>query len=282
MTHISSPISADASTTGRAGADVLRRNAVTVTGADDAPVMVFGHGYGTDQTTWRAVADRFADGHRVVLFDYVGSGRSDISAYDARRYDSLEGYADDLIEVIDAVGARDVVFVGHSVSGMIGALASIRRPDLFSQLIMICPSPRYVNDGDYIGGFDREDVLDLLAAIETNQPGWAASLAPAVTARDDLPEVAERVRDLFATTAHEVATHFARVVFLSDVRHRLGEISVPTTVVQSVGDIICPPHIGEYLSRRIARCTLVRLDSAGHFVHLTEPGLVAEQISRAL
>lgn len=280
--HISSPTSADASTTGRTGVDVVRRNAVTITGAEGAPVMVFGHGYGTDQTTWRAVADRFADDHRVVLFDYVGSGRSDISAYDARRYDSLDGYADDLIEVIDAAGARDVVFVGHSVSGMIGALASIRRPDLFSQLIMICPSPRYVNDGDYIGGFDREDVLDLLAAIETNQPGWAASLAPAVTARDDLPEVTERVRDLFATTAHEVATHFARVVFLSDVRHRLGEISVPTTVVQSVGDIICPPHIGEYLSGRIAQCTLVRLDSAGHFVHLTEPDLVAEQISRAL
>ncbi len=265
-----------------AGDDILRRNAVTITGRDDGRVVVFGHGYGTDQTTWRAVAERFADEHRVVLFDYVGSGRSDLSAYDQRRYDSLDGYADDLIEVIEAADARDVVFVAHSVSGMIGALASIRRPDLFSQLIMICPSPRYVNDGDYIGGFDRQDVLDLLAAIEANQPGWAASLAPAVTARDDLPEVTDRVRNLFATTAHDVATHFARVVFFSDVRHRLGEIPVPVTVLQSVGDIICPPHIGAYLQERIPTCDLVHLDSAGHFVHLTDPELVAEQISRAL
>lgn len=282
MTQASTHSGERASAADRAHDDVLRRNAVTVTGRSDGPVMVFGHGYGTDQTTWRAVADRFAGDHRVVLFDYVGSGRSDLSAYDQRRYDSLEGYADDLIEVIDAADARDVVFVAHSVSGMIGALASIRRPDLFSQLIMICPSPRYVNDDDYVGGFDREDVLELLAAIEANQPGWAASLAPAVTAREDLPEVADRVRDLLATTAHEVATHFARVVFFSDVRHRLAEITVPTTVLQSVGDIICPPHIGAYLQERIPACELVRLDSAGHFVHLTDPELVADQIRYAL
>lgn len=283
MTETSSPPSVPAAVTDEAvAAGVLRRNAVTIIGRDDAPMMVFGHGYGTDQSTWRGVADRFADDHRVVLFDYVGSGGSDISAYDEQRYDSLDGYADDLIDVIEAVGGRDVVFVGHSVSGMIGALASIRRPELFSQLIMICPSPRYVNDGDYLGGFDRDDVLDLLAAIETNQPGWAASLAPAVTAREDLPEVTERVRDLFASTAHQVAIHFARVVFFSDVRHRLGEITVPTTVFQSVGDIICPPHIGEYLSTRIPQCELVRLESAGHFVHLTDPALITEQIRRAL
>lgn len=281
MTDTSAHSTAQASPMGAAD-DVLRRNAVTITGRADGRVVVFGHGYGTDQTTWRAVADRFADEHRVVLFDYVGSGRSDLAAYDQRRYDSLEGYADDLIEVIEAADARDVVFVAHSVSGMIGALASIRRPDLFSQLIMVCPSPRYVNDGDYVGGFDRQDVLDLLAAIEANQPGWAASLAPAVTAREDLPEVTDRVRDLFATTAHDVATHFARVVFFSDVRHRLGEIPVPATVLQSVGDIICPPHIGAYLQERIPTCELVRLDSAGHFVHLTDPELVADQISLAL
>ena len=278
----SSSLSIDrASATDRA-ADVIVRNAVTISGQGDAPTLVFGHGYGTDQTTWRDVAARFADTHRVVLFDYVGSGHSDISAYDERRYDSLEGYADDLIDVIEATGSRDVVFVGHSVSGMIGARASIRRPDLFARLIMICPSPRYLNDGDYIGGFDREDIVELLEAIEANQPGWAASLAPAVTGREDLPEVTEQVRDLFATTAHRVATHFARVVFFSDTRHRLSDISVPCTIVQSVGDIICPPHIGAYLQERIAGSELVRLDSAGHFVHLTAPELVAEQIRLAL
>ncbi|MEV8218740.1 alpha/beta hydrolase [Microbacterium sp. NPDC077391] len=282
MTQASARTAEHAPAADRAHDDVLRRNAVTILGREAGPVMVFGHGYGTDQTTWRAAADRFVDDHRVVLFDYVGSGRSDLSAYDQRRYDSLDGYADDLIEVIEAVDARDVVFVGHSVSGMIGALASIRRPDLFSQLIMLCPSPRYVNDGDYIGGFDRQDVLDLLAAIEANQPGWAASLAPAVTAREDLPQVTDRVRDLFATTAHEVATHFARVVFFSDVRHRLGDVPVPTTVLQSVGDIICPPHIGAYVQARIPSCDLVQLDSAGHFVHLTDHELVADEIRHAL
>jgi sigma-B regulation protein RsbQ len=262
--------------------DVMQRNAVTVIGKSNAPVVVFGHGYGTDQTTWRAIADRFTSDHRVVLFDYVGSGRSDLASYDEQRYDALDGYADDLIEVIDSVHARDVTFVAHSVSGMIGALASIRRPDLFARLVMICPSPRYVNDGDYIGGFEREDVLELLAGIEVNQPGWAASLAPAVTARHDLPEVTDRVRDLFAATPHEVAKHFARVVFFSDVRHRLGDISVPTVVVQSKGDIICPPHIGGYLHERIAGSELVQLDSAGHFVHLTEPDLVTATVRRAL
>ncbi|WP_336645936.1 alpha/beta fold hydrolase [Microbacterium sp. USHLN186] len=272
----------EGATTWTSSDDVIRRNAVEVLGDPEAPVLVFGHGYGTDQSTWRPIAERFAHSHRVVLFDYVGSGRSDLGAYDERRYDSLEGYADDLIEVIEAVGARQVSFVGHSASGMIGALASIRRPDLFGRLVMICPSPRYVNDGDYVGGFDREDVLELLSSIEANQPGWAASIAPAVTARADLPDVADRVRDLFTATPHEVAKHFARVVFFSDVRHRLGEITVPTTIVQSVGDIICPPHIGEYLSARIPHSELVRLDSAGHFVHLTDPDLITAQIQRVL
>jgi sigma-B regulation protein RsbQ len=261
---------------------VIRRNAVTMFGKEDAPVIVFGHGYGTDQSTWRTIADRFAGDHRVVLFDYVGSGGSDLAAYDERRYDSLEGYADDLIEVIEAVTAGPVTFVAHSVSGMIGALASIRRPDLFDRLVMFCPSPRYVNDGDYVGGFEREDVLDLLAGIEANQPGWAASLAPAVTAREDLPDVTERVRDLFAATPHEVAKHFARVVFFSDMRHRLGEIAVPTTIVQSQGDIICPQHIGAYLRQHISGSELVPLDSAGHFVHLTDPDLVTAVIRQAL
>ncbi|WP_460797356.1 alpha/beta fold hydrolase [Microbacterium sp. GXF0217] len=265
-----------------ASASVLRRNAVTVLGPAEGAVIVFGHGYGTDQTTWHAIAERFADRFRVVLFDYVGSGASDLGAYDPRRYDSLDGYAQDLIDVIDAVGARDVVFVGHSISGMIGALASIERPDLFARLVMVCPSPRYVDDGDYIGGFQREDVLGLLESIEANQPAWAASLAPAVTARDDLPGVTERVRDLFAATPHDVATHFARVVFFSDVRHRLGEISTPSLVLQSQGDVICPPHIGDYLVERMPSAELVRLDTAGHFVHLTEPELIAAHIRTVL
>ena len=262
--------------------EVVRRNAVTDLGPEDAPVLVFGHGYGTDQSTWRHIADRFADDHRVVLFDYVGSGASDLSAYDGRRYDSLEGYADDLIEVLDAVGARDAVFVAHSVSGMIGALASIRRPDLFARIVMVCPSPRYLDDDGYVGGFRREDVDELVAAIEANQPSWAASLAAAVTARDDRPEVADRVRRLFAATPERVAQHFARVVFFSDVRHRLPEVPVHCVILQSSGDIVCPPHIGPYLHERLPDSELVHLDTAGHFVHLTEPDLVADRIRDAL
>lgn len=262
--------------------DILARNAVTVLGPEGAPALVFGHGYGTDQSTWRCVAEEFAETYRVVLFDYVGSGNSDLSAYDERRYDSFDGYADDLIEVLDAVGVRDAVFVAHSASGMISALASIKRPDLFAMLIMVCPSPRYVDDGDYIGGFSREDVLGLLEGIEANQASWAASLAPAVTARDDLPEVVDRVRRHFVATPQQVAKQFARVVFLSDVRHRLPEVPVPCVVLQSSGDIICPPHIGGYVAEHIPDCRLVELHTAGHFVHLTEPALIAEQIRSLL
>lgn len=262
--------------------DVLARNAVTVLGPEGAPALVFGHGYGTDQTTWTAVAERFAESHRVILFDYVGAGRSDLGAYDPQRYDALDGYAEDLIEVLEATRVERASFVGHSVSGMIGALAAIRRPELFARLIMVCPSPRYVDDGDYIGGFSRDDVLGLIDAIEANQPSWAASLAPAVTARDDLPEVTDRVRRHFAATPQHVAKHFARVVFLSDVRRRLPEVPVPCVVMQSRGDIICPPHIGAYLRDHLPDCRLVELGTAGHFVHLTEPDLITEHIRAAL
>lgn len=261
---------------------IIRRNGVTVLGDQNAPTLVFAHGYGTDQSTWRPIAERFSGDHRVILFDYVGSGRSDLGAYDEHRYDSLEGYADDLIEVMDAVGARNAVFVGHSISGMIGALASIRRPDLFAHLVMVCPSARYVDDGDYVGGFSREDVLGLIGSIEANQPAWAASLAPAVTAREDLPGVVDQVRGLFAATPQHVATHFGRVVFLSDVRHRLDEIRTPSLILQSSGDIICPPHIGQYLHERIAGSVLVNLEAAGHFVHLTDPELIASHIRSVL
>ncbi len=265
-----------------ASSAILHRNAVTVLGPEDGDVLVFAHGYGTDQSIWRRIAEDFAQERRVVLFDYVGSGASDLEAYDERRYDSLQGYADDLIEVVDALGITGAVLVAHSISGMIGALASIRRPELFREIVMVCPSPRYVDDGDYVGGFSREDVLGLLGAIETNQPTWASALAPAVTARDDRPEVVDRVRTLFAATSQRVAVHFARVVFFSDVRHRLAEIPVHCTVVQSEGDIICPPHIGDYLHARIPSNDLVRLESAGHFVPLTEPELVAAVIRDAL
>ncbi len=262
--------------------DVIQRNAVVVRGPEGAPFMVFAHGYGTNQSTWAAVAEHFTAEYRVVLFDYVGSGASDLTAYDEQRYDSYDGYAADLVEVLDAVGARDAILVAHSASGMIGALAAITRPELFSRLIMVSPSPRYVNDDGYEGGFSREDVLGLIDAIDANQPSWAASLAPAVTAREDRPDVTDRVRELFTTTPQRVAKHFARVVFFSDMRSRLHEIPTPSVILQSAGDIICPPHIGEYLRDRIPQSTLVQLESAGHFVHLTEPELVMGHIRAAL
>ena len=261
---------------------VLLRNAVTVRGPEGAPVLVFGHGYGTDQSIWSAIAERFIDEYRVVLFDYVGSGASDIDAYDPARYDSFDGYASDIIEVLDALGLRQVSFIAHSASGMISAVAAIRRPDLFARLIMLCPSPCYVDDGDYRGGFSREDVLDLLAGIDANQPSWAATLAPAMTARADLPEVSDRVRRHLATAPHHVAKHFARVVFLSDMRHRLADVGVPCVVMQPSGDIICPPHIGVYLRDHLRDCKLIELDSSGHFVHLTEPELVTGHIRASL
>jgi len=262
--------------------NVLERNGVTDVGGPTVPAIVFGAGYGTSQSMWRLVAPQFEDERRVVLFDHVGSGESDLSAYDRRKYDSLHGYAADLLEILHTLDLRQVVFVGHSVSCMIGALAAIEEPDRFSKLIMVSPSPRYLNDDGYVGGFERADIDALLDALEVNHHGWAAQMAPVLMQNPDRPELAAELTSAMTRTNTEVAQHFARVTFLSDLRKALKNIGTPTLILQSADDVIAPVAVGQYLNENIAGSELVVLSATGHYAHLADPGEIERQIRRFL
>ena len=233
--------------------------------------MVFAHGFGCDQTLWRLVAPRFARDHRVVLFDHVGSGRSDLSAYDPEKYGSLNGYATDVVEICRELALSDVVFVGHSVSAMIGVLAYHRAPELFGALVMVGPSPRYIDDGDYMGGFSRSDIVGLLDALDSNHLGWSAQMAPVIMGNPERPELAEELTNSFCRTAPDIARQFARVTFLSDNRADLRGIEVPTLVLQCSADAIAPGTVGEYVHQQIPGSTLVRMRATGHVPQLSAP-----------
>ena len=262
--------------------DVLVRNGVTDAGDPTRPAIIFGPGYGTSQNMWRLVAPQFADERRVVMFDHVGSGDSDVSAYDRRKYDSLRGYANDLLEIIRELDLHDVVFVGHSVSAMIGALAAIQEPQRFARLIMLGLSPRYLNDEGYLGGFERADIDALLDALEVNHASWASAMAPTLMQNADRPELAQELADSMARTNTMVAQHFARVTFLSDMRRYLKDIRTPTLILQSSDDIIAPLEVGEYLHEHISDSELVVLSAAGHYAHLSDPAEIERQIRRCL
>lgn len=262
--------------------DVLVRNGVSVSGDPALPPIIFGPGYGTSQNMWRLVAPQFTDQRRVVRFDHVGSGESDVSAYDRRKYDSLRGYASDLLEIIRELDLHDVVFVGHSVSAMIGALAAIQEPQRFARLIMLAPSPRYLNDEGYVGGFERADVDALLDALEVNHASWATAMAPALMKNADRPELAQELADSMSRTSSLVAQHFARVTFLSDMRRFLKDISTPTLILQSSDDLIAPLEVGEYLHEHISDSELVVLNAAGHYAHLSDPAEIERWIRQYL
>ena len=233
--------------------------------------MVFAHGFGCDQHMWRHVAPAFEPNHCVVLFDHVGAGRSDLSAFSPEKYASLAGYADDLVEVCQELALTDVVFVGHSVSAMIGVLAARRSPDLFAKLVLVGPSPRYVNDGDYIGGFDRQDIEELLDSLDSNYLGWSRAMAPVIMGTPDRPELGEELANSFCRTDPEIARHFARVTFLSDNRDDLAGVTVPTLVLQCSSDVIAPRSVGEYVHRAIPDSELVILNATGHCPNLSAP-----------
>ena len=249
---------------------VLERNAVALLGSGTKP-MLFAHGYGCDQHMWRLVAPAFADTHRLVLFDHVGSGRSDLAQYDRAKYSSLRGYAQDVLEICDALDLRHGVFVGHSVSAMIGVLAAIEEPDRFDRLVLVGPSPRYVNDGDYVGGFERKDVEGLLELQDSNYLGWSATLAPAIMGNPDRPELAGELRNSFCRTDPEIAKQFAAVTFLSDNRADLPKVTARTLVIQCRDDAIAPTSVGEYVHRHVPASELVVLEASGHCPHLSAP-----------
>lgn len=258
--------------------DVLRRNNVLVSGQGTQP-MLFAHGFGCDQTMWRFVAPAFESMHKVVLFDYVGCGKSEVKAYDARRYGSLDGYARDVIEVCDAAELRDVVFVGHSVSSIIGVLAAKRRPELFAKLILIGPSPRYINDlPEYRGGFDRAEIEGLLDLMEKNYLGWAQFLAPVIMKNPERPELGAELEKSFCAMDPKIAREFAKITFLSDNRDDLEGLNAPALVMQCAEDTIASEDVGAFVHRHLANSSLRRLRATGHCPHLSHPAETIEVI----
>jgi sigma-B regulation protein RsbQ len=249
---------------------VLERNNVTVSGRGTRP-MLFAHGYGCDQHMWRFIAPAFADDYRLVLFDHVGAGRSDLAAYDRRKYSSLQGYADDVLEICAALDLRDVIFVGHSVSAMIGVLAAIKEPARFARLVLVGPSPRYINDEGYVGGFTEQDIRELLAFQDSNYLGWSSTLAPVIMGNPDRPELAEELTNSFCRTDPAIARQFAAVTFLSDNRADLPHVPVRSLVLQCREDAIAPPSVGTYVHERLRDSRLVVLDAVGHCPHMSAP-----------
>ena len=251
--------------------NVLARNNVKVFGRGTQP-MLFAHGFGCDQNMWRFVTPAFERDYRIVLFDYVGSGKSDLSAYDPSRYTTLEGYAEDVLDVCRALDLRDVVFVGHSVSSMVGVLAANQEPDRFSRLILVGPSPRYINDGaDYVGGFERADIEGLLETMEKNYIGWANFLAPAVMKNPDRPELSQELEASFCSTDPVIARRFAEATFFADNRADLHAVRVPSLIMQCSDDMIAPLAVGDYLNRKLPGSTLTVLSATGHCPHMSHP-----------
>jgi sigma-B regulation protein RsbQ len=250
--------------------DVLKRNNVKVFGNGTQP-MLFAHGFGCDQNMWRFITKDFEDDYRIVLFDYVGSGKSDIAAYNPSRYSTLAGYSQDLLDVVHALDLRDIIFVGHSVSSMIGVLAANEEPDRFDQLILIGPSPRYINDGAYVGGFERKDIEGLFEMMDRNFIGWANFLAPAIMKNGDRPELGEELTASFCSTDPEMARRFAQATFLADNRADLPGVTVPSLILQCSDDMVAPEAVGEYLSGQLANSTLKVMKATGHCPHMSHP-----------
>jgi sigma-B regulation protein RsbQ len=250
--------------------DVARRNNVRV-GSGDGPPLLFAHGFGCNQAMWRFIAPAFEASHKTVLFDYVGHGKSDLAAYDRTRYSSLRGYARDILDICDANRLSDVTIVGHSVSAMIGLLAAIERPQLFRALVMVAPSPAYINDGDYHGGFERKDIDGLLETLDSNYLGWSAAMAPVIMGTPERPELAQELTNSFCRTDPEIAKQFAHVTFLSDHRADLPKSPVPSLIVQVTHDAIAPVSVGKYLHAHMPRSTLTMIETTGHCPHLSAP-----------
>ena len=233
--------------------------------------MVLAHGFGCDQDMWRFIVPAFSSDYRMVLFDHVGAGKSDITQYRRAKYDSLEGYADDVLEIIDTVGGAPVIFVGHSVSAVIGVLAAAKRPDAFERLILIGPSPCYINDSDYTGGFSKADIEALLATLDSNYLGWSSATAPLIMGNPSQPELAAELSESFCRTNPDIAKHFARVTFLSDNRSDLGRVRCPALIMQCSDDVIAPDSVGQFVHDHMPRSVLVRLAATGHCPHMSAP-----------
>jgi sigma-B regulation protein RsbQ len=259
----------------------LHRNNVKILGSGEETIM-FAHGYGCDQSMWRHVYPAFVENYRVVLFDYVGSGGSDATAFSTSRYSTLRGYGLDVLDIMEELDLRDVHFVGHSVSSMIGALASIDSPERFKTLTMIGPSPCYINSGDYEGGMERADVESLLDALESNHVAWSATMAPAIMGNPDSPELAGELEASFCRMDPFLANHFARVTFLSDNRADLPKVKTRTLVLQCQRDVIAGTSVGKYVQEWLPNGQLVMMDATGHCPHMSAPKEVITELRKFL
>lgn len=251
--------------------DVVVRNNVKMIGGGEQ-VIILAHGFGCDQNMWQYITPSLAKKYRLVLFDYVGSGQSDLSAYTAERYSSLNGYKQDLLEIIDDAQLKNVIFIGHSISSMIGMLAAIERPELFQKLIMIGPSPCYLNDENgYYGGFERSDILELLEMMEMNFSGWASFMAPMAMNNLDQPQFSQQLEQSFASSNPVIARQFAEVTFFSDYRTELAKCSTPTLIMQCAEDSVVPKAVGHYLHKNLANSELCLMEAKGHYPHISHP-----------
>jgi sigma-B regulation protein RsbQ len=261
--------------------DILKRNNVRVFGKGTKP-MLFAHGFGCGQQMWRHVWPAFENDYLIVLFDYVGSGSSDLNAYNKERYDSLNGYAEDVLEICAELRLKDVIFVGHSVSSVIGMLASIKKPEYFDKLVLVGPSPRYINDQDYTGGFEHADIVELLDTMDSNYIGWANFLGPAIVKNPERPELAAELTDSFCSTDPVIARQFAQVTFLSDNRRDLGHVGHPCLILQCSDDIIAPVSVGYYIHQHLPESKLVIMEATGHCPHLSAPEETIGQMQQFL
>jgi sigma-B regulation protein RsbQ len=250
--------------------NVIKRNNVKVFGKGDKTLM-FGHGFGCDQSMWRFVTPAFQQKYRIVLFDHVGAGNSDTAAYDKKKYSTLDGYASDIVEICKSLGLHDVIFVGHSVSAMVGVLSAIQAPTLFKKLILMGPSPCYLNDGDYSGGFERADMLTMLAFMDEDYFGWAETFAPMIIGHPNNPSLGEQLAKSFCETDADIVKHFAQVAFLSDNRPDLPKLQTEALIMQCADDIIAPAEVGAYVHHAIPNSKLVQMKATGHCPNLSAP-----------
>lgn len=248
----------------------VQRNNIKIIGNGTQPIL-FAHGYGCDQNMWRYVYPAFEEKYKIILFDHTGAGNSDVSQYSFEKYNSLDGYADDVLEICQELALEDVILIAHSVSAMIAVLAASKEPERFSKLILIGPSPRYINDEDYTGGFTEGDIDELIEALDSNYLGWAANMAPVIMGNKERPELGEELTNSFCRTNPEIARHFAQVTFLSDNRKDLLSVKVPTLIVQCSEDVIAPIEVGKYVQENIKDSSFKLINATGHCPNLSAP-----------
>lgn len=259
----------------------IHRNNVKISGSGSQPMM-FAHGFGCDQQSWQFITGAFADHYKIILFDYVGAGHSDLSAFDPEKYSSLQGYAQDVLDICEDLDLRHVIFVGHSVSSMIGILAANKNPEYFEKLILIGPSPRYLNDEDYFGGFERKDLESLFEFMDSNYLGWSSTMAPAIMGNPERPELGQFLTTSFCTTDPDIARSFARATFFSDNREDLEKVSKPSLTLQCSNDIIASERVGEFVRQHTRGNTLHQMKATGHCPHISAPEETIKAINEFL